>query len=290
MKSIWLLAIAFIVCLSCAKKAGSDPEPAPKVDVPTVVEALAIVKTLDPQVRHHTRVQVVFDVQSQTTVTEMGVCFSTSTSPTITDKKVIVIGINTTNTDRFEALVNDLKVNVKYYFRAYAINKKGVAYGEEKTISTYFGYGEEYAGGLICYVDATKEHGFVVSMENVGASTFDNTLNYVPTKAYSTSDGKANTDKIIAALGMNGSAASLCRQYRGGGYSDWYLPAVNQLLTIAGRKNFLNDDQLKNAYNYWSSTEDSSYYSDAYCVNFGTGQYVKNWKTERFPVRAIRNF
>jgi len=66
------------------------------------------------------------------TISERGVCFGLNPNPTIADNKVISgkgIGSYTLNA------VN-LKDNSKYYARAYAINVKGTAYGNEHTFTT----------------------------------------------------------------------------------------------------------------------------------------------------------
>jgi FlaG/FlaF family flagellin (archaellin) len=66
------------------------------------------------------------------TISERGVCFGLNPNPTISDNKVISgkgLGSYTLNA------VN-LKDNSKYYARAYAINVKGTAYGNEQTFTT----------------------------------------------------------------------------------------------------------------------------------------------------------
>lgn len=66
------------------------------------------------------------------TVTERGICYSKSSSPTLSDSKFVSgsgIGTYTTN-------LTGLLDGTTYYVRAYAINKKGVAYGEQKSFTT----------------------------------------------------------------------------------------------------------------------------------------------------------
>jgi len=66
------------------------------------------------------------------TITQKGICWATHTNPTISD----VITNNGTGTASFSANLTSLLPNTLYYVRAYAINKIGVAYGEEKQILT----------------------------------------------------------------------------------------------------------------------------------------------------------
>jgi len=65
-------------------------------------------------------------------ISERGVCYSLNPNPTITDNKVVSgRGIGS-----FAVDIINLKDNSKYYARAYAINAKGIAYGNEQTFST----------------------------------------------------------------------------------------------------------------------------------------------------------
>ena len=65
-------------------------------------------------------------------VTERGVVYATTQNPTTNNTKV-TSGIGTGS---FTCNLTDLQPNTKYYVRAYAINKKGTAYGEEVTFTT----------------------------------------------------------------------------------------------------------------------------------------------------------
>jgi uncharacterized protein (TIGR02145 family) len=71
------------------------------------------------------------------TITESGVCFGLNPNPTISDNKVIAnkpsIG---SYIGPYSVNAVNLKVNSKYYYRAYAINSKGIVYGNEQSFST----------------------------------------------------------------------------------------------------------------------------------------------------------
>ncbi|MBQ2438503.1 MAG: hypothetical protein II267_01280 [Paludibacteraceae bacterium] len=64
-------------------------------------------------------------------VTECGIVYSTSKTPTISNNKVQGWGA-----EAFSCNLTDLKDGTTFYVRAYAINIKGVAYGEELCFST----------------------------------------------------------------------------------------------------------------------------------------------------------
>lgn len=65
-------------------------------------------------------------------VTACGVCWSTSPNPTINDNKTI----DGSGIGSFKSDITGLMDGSTYYVRAYAINGKGVGYGEEKSFIT----------------------------------------------------------------------------------------------------------------------------------------------------------
>ena len=65
-------------------------------------------------------------------VTERGVVFSTSQNPTVADTKVV----SGSGEGAFTCNLTNLKEATTYFVRAYAINEKGTAYGEEVSFTT----------------------------------------------------------------------------------------------------------------------------------------------------------
>lgn len=65
-------------------------------------------------------------------VTERGVVYSTSSNPTTANSKVV----SGSGKGSFTCNLTNLQDGVTYYVRAYAINSKGTAYGEEKSFTT----------------------------------------------------------------------------------------------------------------------------------------------------------
>ena len=66
-------------------------------------------------------------------VTERGVCWSTTTNPTILNNHQASGDL----TDSFINYLDNLGVNTTYYVRAYAINSAGTSYGNEITFTSY---------------------------------------------------------------------------------------------------------------------------------------------------------
>ena len=65
-------------------------------------------------------------------VTDRGICWSTSQTPTIENSKTS----NGTGTGTFTGDLTGLAANTSYYVRAYATNSEGTAYGAEKAFTT----------------------------------------------------------------------------------------------------------------------------------------------------------
>ena len=156
--------------------------------------------------------------------------------------------------------------------------------------------GKTYQGGKIFYIlvdgdlgyDANVQHGLIAatSDQSTGIQWYNGS--YTTTGATGTAIGTGldNTNKIIASQGNTGSyAAKLCRDFRGGGYTDWYLPSQDEL-----NKLYLNKTAIGGfATNYyWSSTEYASY--GAWSQGFGSGLQSANGKSVTSYVRAIRAF
>jgi len=67
------------------------------------------------------------------TISEMGFCWSTSQNPVITDSKIIVKSDSLSFTDT----ITGLNPNITYFVRSYAINSKGIAYGNEQSFTLW---------------------------------------------------------------------------------------------------------------------------------------------------------
>jgi len=219
------------------------------------------------------------------TISQRGVCWSTSQNPTTNDKKTV----NGSGLGGFNSKITGLTNKTTYYVRAYATNEAGTAYGDQKTFTTSFAIGENYQGGRIAYIDNTGEHGFIAALsdQSSGIQWFNG--NYIETGAlnYEIGKGKSNTEKIVQAQGDGEYAAKLCYDLVRSGYDDWYLPSRDELKELYERKYSIGGFQTD--IDYWSSTE-YTYYKLAWSLRFsygGEGEMDKDWP---FRVRCIRYF
>jgi len=69
------------------------------------------------------------------TITERGLCWNTSPSPTTANSKTV----NLTSADSYSININGLTPVTKYYVRTYAINSIGISYGNEVSFTTQSG-------------------------------------------------------------------------------------------------------------------------------------------------------
>jgi hypothetical protein len=115
--------------------------------------------------------------------------------------------------------------------------------------------GEHYQGGIIFFVDTTGQHGLIAASADQSAgiawSNITNTL--IGASAQSRTDGLGNTNAIIAQPGHTISAASICTSYSGGGYTDWYLPSLQELSMIYDQWYVISGIVV--GVQYWCSTE-----------------------------------
>ncbi len=108
--------------------------------------------------------------------------------------------------------------------------------------------------------------------------------------------GSTNTTAIIANQGLveTSYAAGLARAYRGGGYTDWFLPSKAELNKMWLERETINTTASANGGSdfstnvYWSSTEYGN--SNSWLQVFLNGAQGPNNKNYTYNVRAVRAF
>ena len=154
--------------------------------------------------------------------------------------------------------------------------------------------GQTYQGGIIFYLDPSGCHGLVAAPTNqsTGAPWYNGS--YTDTRAYGSGlfEGKYNT-VMISYEGGETSAAAICGDLSLGGYSDWYLPSIeelNKMYQNIGQGNALGLGNVGDfALNYyWSSTEVDI--NLVWLQVFDGGGQFNDYKILTYYVRAIRAF
>jgi hypothetical protein len=144
--------------------------------------------------------------------------------------------------------------------------------------------GEFYQGGVVFYILQSDDlgyvvgetHGLIAAIEDQSDGIrWSDGLGITGASGTAVGTGSVNTDAIINNYTLTGTdfAAGLARAYNGGGYTDWFLPSVEELNkmiinrsaiqsggephggTLFGGDNIIGNE-LCSCTTYWSSTED----------------------------------
>lgn len=156
--------------------------------------------------------------------------------------------------------------------------------------------GDLVEGGIVYYIlkegdvgyNPSKQKGLVVSPVNQGIFAWNNE-EYVLTGADKTTIGYGYSNSIDIVIAQTGTvynyAARKCIDLVLGGYSDWYLPAMGELLKLYANKVEAGITDLP--VGLWSSSE----YDLSYAVLvYNALEYNTTEKNQQWQVRAIRSF
>jgi len=149
--------------------------------------------------------------------------------------------------------------------------------------------GEDYNGGIIfeLYIGSDGlQHGLIVNKAETLTSW--QTANAI-TNATRSWDGVYNTNLMTNSL-----AATYVNALTDGGFTDWYLPSIDELNLLYNHRFYVSPilntggSTLLTSTSYWSSTEVDVISANYF--NFDSGNVTYTKKTFPLSVRAIRAF
>ena len=153
-----------------------------------------------------------------------------------------------------------------------------------------FYLGQDTLGGIVFYIyigSDGNQHGLIV---NKNESTAQWESSGTTTNATRSWDGAYNTGLMTSS-----PAANYVNGLTDGGFTDWYLPSIDELSILWHNRFHANNalnaggfTLLSNTVLYWSSTEDSA--TDALCFLFNRGYSSSYGKSYTYSVRAVRAF
>ena len=147
--------------------------------------------------------------------------------------------------------------------------------------------GDALGGGLFVFEDSGYAYISAAADQSTDApwgcqgTNISGTLSAVGT-------GSANTALIVAGCATSGISARICDELSLNGYSDWFLPSLDELTEMYTE---LDQNGFGNfsTHSYWSSTQSSA--TQAYTIDFTNGNSNGHNKSQtNRHTRAMRRF
>ena len=176
------------------------------------------------------------------------------------------------------------------------VTEKMVAEGKDRNGVYQIGdyYNRDGKQGIVFEVSVDGRHGKIVSLDQTRQPwcTKEQYDREIVVGASSTTDGKANTDRVMARSDSDEYPAFEWCRSKG---RDWYLPAIAELESIYAARHRINVTlkwigkiELEGIGRYWSSTENKEVC--AWDVGMGYGNAGYGNKGDYHPVRAVSAF
>ena len=241
------------------------------------------------------------------TVSERGVCYNTSSNPTIEDISVQ----SGSETVVFECEISRLNQNTKYYFKAYAMDGEDIEYGEQKSFTT-------------ATTITDPRDGQIYNISTIGTQTwFAQNLNYQTGNSWCYDDNTSNCttygrlydwqtalgscpsgwhlpskDEWIVLINFLGGESIAGGKMKEKGIGHWNAPntgATNSsgFTALPGgyRVDWVDHFSLLSRSYFWSSTASSSSHA-WYQILFSENKFVYRYdypKSNGFSVRCVRD-
>jgi hypothetical protein len=192
--------------------------------------------------------------------------------------------------------LNDLGTRIKASDSAYNGTLYNGAWLIKDTSITSAQIGDSIRGGIIAYIFKTGDsgyisgqvHGIIASKTDLGTASFgcEGTLIGTDTKVGS---GLSNTNTIVAKCSDLTIAAKKCKDLNISGYSDWYLPSLDEMKLLRTNLHLNSKGNFRTDLSYFTSSETSSTTAYEFYISSGASGGI-NKQGNLMAIRPIRTF
>jgi hypothetical protein len=157
------------------------------------------------------------------------------------------------------------------------------------TATIRFNIGQNYGGGIVYYLDATKQHGLIAAPADQDTASWGCFTTLIGGTSCDMGTGQANTTAIVNGCSDSHIAARICNDLVLNGFSDWYLPSREEIREMYPHQYVIGGFE---SYTYWSSSEYDA--TRAWAMFLGSGDFLHAVKNAHvnggMGVRAVRSF
>ena len=293
-KNYYLVAATLITLFSCSSDNGDNPNPPNSEPTESIVIELTGVRDIFPTWAKFQGKKT----QNQNNNRLVGFVYSTNPNPIVDNSNTFTVSAFRTGTNQFEFLPLNCVTNTTYFIKAFVQIGNTYSYSAEQTFRTtgYFGP----AGGYVAFDIGVfsdgwrymEMHPVTLNFNSAGVGAkWGDTGTFISGTVPDFGKGLENTIIIANNTVTTNCAAELCLNLNLNGYSDWFLPSIQEVFQMTKE---LRNGGINFPYESWSSTQVNADFANATFYNLGQlgsvpifqiSQGAKGTQDDVYPVR-----
>lgn len=266
-----LVFLPLFILVSCSSDSDQTPTPTAVNPVPSeniVIELTGVRDIFPTWAKFQGKI-----TQDPSSNRFVGFVYSKNQNPIINNSNTFTVSSTRTGNNQFEFLPLNCVANTTYYIKAFVQINNNYTYSAEQTFRTtgYFGP----AGGYVAFDKGIFSDGWrymemhPVSL-NFNSAGFGANWGDIGTFISGTvpdfGKGLENTIFIANNTMTSNCAAKLCLNLNLNGYSDWFLPSIQEVFQMT---NELISGGINFPYESWSSTQLNANFANNTFYNLG---------------------